>query len=134
MFSKGNGQDKYSSTLNGFIGKGVSVNGKLSFEGEMRIDGRFDGEIEGSGTLIIGEEALLEAKIKVENVLISGEVRGTIESATKIELMAPAKMYGDIKTPSLIISDGALFEGNCDMGGGSTVITHLPLNQEKGIL
>ncbi len=131
MFGKANENESLDPQLRGFIGKGVSLTGKMSFEGELRIDGKFSGEIDGTGTLIIGEDAMVEAKIRVDTTLISGEVHGEIEATKKVEIMAPGRMYGDIKTPSLIIADGSIFEGNCVMGGKmGAVVTHLHTNRE----
>ena len=101
--------------INGFIGKGVNISGKLSFDGVVRIDGRFEGEIDATGTLIVGADAVIEAKIKVATALVSGEIRGDIEAASKVELVSPGKFYGNIKTNKIIIGEGSLFEGKCEM-------------------
>ena len=114
---------KSSSTstgdMNGFIGKGMKAEGKLSFEGVVRIEGVFKGEVTSAGTLIVGEGGQLEGNITVDTAIISGEVKGLINAKTRVELNAPAKVYGDIKTPNLIICEGVLFEGNCIMSGKS---------------
>lgn len=103
--------------MNGFIGKGITITGKLGFEGSVRIDGNFNGEIDAiNGTLIVGEGADIEAKIKVDTAIISGELRGMIEAKAKVELRAPGRMYGNIKTPNLVIGEGVIFEGTCEMG------------------
>ncbi len=106
---------KGSTEMTGFIGRGMSVEGKLSFEGAVRIDGRFRGELASNGTLLVGEGANVEAQIKVDTAVITGEVRGTVEATSRVELKAPGKMFGDIKTPNLIIGEGVIFDGNCIM-------------------
>ena len=111
----GRGKKKDDGHINGFIGKGVNISGKLSFDGVVRIDGRFEGEIDATGTLIVGTDAVIEAKIKVATALVSGEIRGDIEAASKVELVSPGKFYGNIKTNKIIIGEGSLFEGKCEM-------------------
>ena len=100
---------------NTFIGKGSEFVGKLTFDGTVRIDGKIDGEIFSGGTLIVGPGADVAAKVQVDTVILSGQVRGNISSAKKIEMRAPGKLYGNIKTPILIVEEGVIFEGNCKM-------------------
>jgi len=117
--------------MNGFIGKHLTVKGNLSFEGTVRIDGTFTGEIDSTGTLIVGDDGVVEAKIKVDSTVITGSVKGEIEATTKIELRKPCKMVGNLKSPNLIIGDGVVFEGNCEMGELSeAVVTPLPIDRE----
>lgn len=105
-----------SAKINGIIGKGVSLVGKLSFDGILRIDGKFQGEIDAAGTLVVGEDAVLESMIRVGTALISGEVRGIVEAANKVEILSQGRMFGDVRTPAIVIYKGAVFEGNCEMG------------------
>lgn len=107
--------EQLDAEINGFIGKGVLVEGKLSFEGSLRVDGHLKGEINSEGTLLIGEGALVEADVNVDNAIISGEVRGVVTGRDRVELQAPARVMGDIRTPTLIIGEGVIFEGNCIM-------------------
>ena len=93
----------------------MNFEGKLNFDGTVRLDGRFKGELTSKGTLLVGNDAVIEANIKVGNAVITGEVRGVVEAASRVELKAPAKMFGDIRTPNLIIGEGVIFEGNCVM-------------------
>ena len=117
--------------MNGFIGKHLTVKGSLTFEGTVRIDGTFTGEIDSTGTLIVGDDGVVEAKIKVDTTVITGSVKGEIEAATKIELRKPCKMVGNLKSPNLVIGEGVVFEGNCEMGEPSeAVVTPLPIERE----
>ena len=100
---------------NTFIAKGSEFVGKLTFEGTVRINGRIDGEIFSRGTLVIGPDADIKAKINVDSVVISGMVNGNIVAKKRIEMRAPARLKGNITTPSLIIEEGVQFEGNCKM-------------------
>jgi len=101
--------------INAFLGKDTEFEGKFSFTGAVRIDGKFSGEIESNGTLIVGESATITAQIHVADIIISGEVRGDIFAENKIEINVPGKLFGNIQTPKLVIEEGVVFEGNCKM-------------------
>ena len=94
------------------------MEGNLKFNTptNLRINGKFEGELETKGTLTIGEKADVKAKvIKGENIIISGKVSGNIVSSKRLKLSASAKVEGDIKTPILIINEGASLKGKCQM-------------------
>lgn len=114
MFTKEE-REEGSTDVMGFIGKGMVFDGKMNFEGIVRIDGHFKGEVSAKGTIHVGEGALVEAQLNVDRAIISGEVRGAVNAASRVELKAPGKMYGDIRTPTLIVGEGVIFEGNCVM-------------------
>ena len=97
------------------LGKGSEFEGKLTFEGAVKIDGRFTGEIYSKGTLIIGENAKVKAEISVSTVVIQGEVSGNIKAPNCIELHAPARLTGNLMTPTLFVQKGVMFEGNTIM-------------------
>ena len=106
---------KQRNQIDAFLGADTDFEGKMSFKGSVRIDGRFKGEILTDGTLIVGETASLESNIRVSHIIISGEVRGNIAASDRIEINAPGKVYGNIETPTLVIAEGVVFEGNCSM-------------------
>ncbi len=94
------------------LGEGAEFTGKLLFEGRVRIDGKFTGEITSDDVLVIGSQAVVEAKIQVGSLIVlGGVVRGEVRAATSVELHAPAKVYGSITAPQLMIDRGVLFEG-----------------------
>ena len=101
--------------INAFLGKSTEFDGRLSFEGAVRIDGHFKGEINSEGTLIVGETAVIESEIKVSHMIISGEVRGNVLASKKIEIHAPGKVFGNICAPALVIDEGVVFEGTSTM-------------------
>ena len=101
--------------VNALLGKGSEFEGKLTFEGAVRIDGTFSGEIFTEDTLIIGEGAQVSAQIDAGTVIIYGDVRGNVRTTELIELHAPARLRGDINTPNLAIDRGVIFEGSCTM-------------------
>ena len=104
---------KRKNEITAFLGRDTEFEGNLSFKGMVRIDGRFKGEINTEGTLIVGETAVIDSDIHASNVIISGEIRGHIVAGEKIEILSPGKVFGDIEAPSVTINTGVIFEGNC---------------------
>ena len=102
--------------LVGYLYKGCRVSGQLSFQGPARIDGVVDGEIQCQGALTIGEGAEVRAKISGQVVVIRGKVEGNVTAKEKVELLAPARLIGNVSAPKLIISEGVVFDGDCSMG------------------
>jgi cytoskeletal protein CcmA (bactofilin family) len=98
-----------------FLGKDTGFEGKLKFEGTIRIDGQFRGEITAHGNLIVGDEALVEADIYVSYASISGEVHGNITAEQRIDLRAPGKIFGNIQAPTVVMDEGVVFEGSTRM-------------------
>jgi cytoskeletal protein CcmA (bactofilin family) len=101
--------------INAFLGKDTEFEGKLSFAGAVRIDGRFRGEITKGETLIVGENAIVDSDIYVSRIIIKGEVRGNIHADERVEIYAPARVTGNLKTPILVVDEGVLFDGSCKM-------------------
>ena len=97
------------------LGPESSFDGKLTFTGAVRIDGKFKGEIHTDDSLVIGETAEVEASVYVGGLILNGLLRGNVHARGVVELTAPARLYGDIETHSLVIQRGALFEGSCRM-------------------
>ena len=97
------------------LGRGSEFEGKLRFEGTVRIDGKFRGEVHSEGTLIVGDQATIDGDIDVNDAIISGEVKGNVKAKTRVELHAPAKLFGNLQTPVLVMEEGVMFDGNCQM-------------------
>lgn len=114
------------SSLNAFLGEGTSFKGTLTFEGTVRIDGKLEGEIFTKDTLVIGEAAQLSASIHAGVVEISGTVHGNITAERKIDIHTSGRLYGNMSTPSLVIEEGVLFEGNCTMGHSADQTGDIP--------
>jgi cytoskeletal protein CcmA (bactofilin family) len=104
------------SDLNALLGRGSEFDGKLTFEGTVRIDGRFTGTIVTSDTLVVGEGAHVSAEVRCGTVVIHGEVEGNIHAKNGVELHPPARVRGNLETPSLTIAKGVVFDGQCKMG------------------
>ncbi|HKX11830.1 MAG TPA: polymer-forming cytoskeletal protein [bacterium] len=98
------------------LDKGAEFEGKLTFEGKVQINGKFRGEIFSEGVLLIGEGAEVDARIEIDTIIIQGNVTGNILAKSRIEMHPPAVVKGDIVSPGLVVSEGAVFEGNCSMG------------------
>ncbi len=103
--------------LNALLGRGSEFEGKLTFEGTVRIDGKFTGTIVTNDVLVIGEGAKVSAEISCGTVIVHGEIVGNLKAKTAVELHHPARMKGNIETPSLMIEKGVVFEGQCKMDG-----------------
>jgi cytoskeletal protein CcmA (bactofilin family) len=108
-----------SRDVQAHLGAGSRVEGKLSFEGTVRIDGQIEGEISAQDTVIIGEGAEVTAQIHANTVVVQGRITGDISARKRVELKAPATVVGNISTPSLVIHDGVVFEGHCSMGNAA---------------
>ena len=104
-----------SGEINTLLGRGTSFEGKLTFEGTVRIDGRLVGEVFSDDILVIGEGADVKAKIDVGTLIVEGNIEGNIRAGKLIELHAPARVRGNLETPALYIDKGVIFEGNCKM-------------------
>jgi cytoskeletal protein CcmA (bactofilin family) len=110
--------------INALLGRGTHFEGKLFFEGRVRIDGNFRGEIRGEDVLVIGEGALVVGEIHVVTCIVTGgEVQASIRARDAIELYAPSKVTGALHAPAIFIDRGVQFDGSCKMA---------PLEDEPG--
>ena len=101
-----------------FVGKCVEFKGTISYSGTVRIDGNLDGEIHTDGVLLIGEDAVIQAKITAGSVVSKGKITGDVIAKERVKLRAPAVMNGSVKTPVLSMEDGVLFNGALEMTHG----------------
>src|SRR5262252_7315287 len=104
-----------SGELNALLGKVSEFEGKLTFEGQVRIDGKFTGQIITKDTLVIGDGARVSAEINAGTVIVNGLVEGNIRAAQLIELHQPGRIKGNLETPALSMDRGVVFEGSCKM-------------------
>ena len=105
-----------ATEITALLGRGTRFEGKLTFEGRVRIDGVFKGEIKSEDVLIIGEGAEVHAEIDVATVIIKGgSVTGNIRAKNSIELHSPGKLTGNIHSPSVFLDRGVEFQGSCRM-------------------
>ena len=109
-------RDIKEGTLSGFVGSGTIITGESNFKAMMRIDGQLSGRITSSGgTLVIGTNGKVDANIEVAVATIHGTVNGDIIATQRLEFGRAAKVSGNVQTPSLVIEQGAIFEGSCKM-------------------
>lgn len=120
MFSKSNlsmstPNEKTNNTVNA-IGQGSVINGDISTEGDLRIDGTLTGSITTKGRLVLGESGLVEGNVFCQNALIAGTLNAKIQVSDLLSLKSTANLLGDIITAKLSIEPGANFSGSCSMG------------------
>lgn len=99
------------------IGRGARFEGKLTFQGTVRIDADFVGSISTDGILVVGEAARIKADVTCGTIVVHGEVNGNVKARSAVELHASAKVFGDLETPSIVIEKGVVFQGACKMEG-----------------
>ncbi|MBX3127135.1 MAG: polymer-forming cytoskeletal protein [Polyangiaceae bacterium] len=105
-----------ATEITALLGHGTRFEGKLLFDGRVRIDGEFRGEIRSSDVLIIGEGADVDAEIDVATVIIrGGTVKGNVRARASIELYVPAKVSGSLHAPEIFMDKGVQFSGSCTM-------------------
>jgi cytoskeletal protein CcmA (bactofilin family) len=107
--------DEAKGELNGFLDAGSHIQGELHFEDTFRVDGKVTGKIQSAGDLLVGERGEVDGEIHVGRLFVSGSVKGSAEATSRVELTAGCRVTASIKAPSLIIEDGAFFEGRCSM-------------------
>jgi len=106
-----------SSEEGGFesrIGKGTRISGTLSFRAPVKIEGEAEGDITGD-EIVIAEGAVVTAKISATRLTVAGRLSGEATAREKIELLASARVQCRLTTPSLVLREGAQFEGDCKM-------------------
>jgi len=103
------------SDVTAVIEYGCEFEGKLCFQGTVRIGGIFRGEIFTTDTLIVGETARIFGNIHAGAVIVNGEVNGNIKAKNRVEIQSPAIFRGEIQAPSLKVDEGVIFEGSSRM-------------------
>jgi cytoskeletal protein CcmA (bactofilin family) len=111
------------------LGPDAEVTGKLSFATPTRIEGKLKGELRASDLLIIGPQAVVQANVHAKKLVVLGEVRGQVEGASRVEICTGGRLYGDIETKTLVVQEGATFEGRSRMGSEPGTVTELPKPQ-----
>jgi cytoskeletal protein CcmA (bactofilin family) len=109
-------KEKKTDRISTFIGADASIDGTIEFKGTIRVDGRVNGKIVSSGgTVVVGENAAVDAELSVNVAVVMGEVNGTVEAKERIEVYPPGRIGGDILSPVVHIEPGGIFNGNCVM-------------------
>jgi len=116
--------------IKAYLGEDTVFSGTLSFNGVVRIDGKMDGEVNTDDTLIVGENGVIEADINAGTVICRGKIKGTIKASKRIEIHTNSEVVGNISAPALLVENGAIFDGSCDMTGNDGKIIKLVQNEE----
>ena len=115
------------------LGKGLDLKGNARFEGTVWIDSFFEGEIMSDDLLIIGEHAVIKGSIVCGSIISSGLVMGDISARTKVQLLKPAVLIGNVHSPSFSVEEGVNFRGFSDVGATlSDVLGVNPQQSENG--
>ena len=105
---------RFGSNIKAAIGPGTVIEGKLSFENPVRIDGTLIGEISSTSSLIVGEQGTIKANLKVNSLVVLGQVIGNVNADDLVEIRKGGRLEADIKTARLVIEDGGFFRGKCN--------------------
>lgn len=125
-------QEGSDGEIKAFLGTGTEFQGTLTFDGTIRIDGKLSGEVISRDTLIVGEGAEVDAEVNVGVLVSWGTIKGNVKAADRIQLHESSELHGNISTPRLNISEGAFFNGSCEMPQGSDKVTHISPSAWKG--
>ncbi len=93
----------------------AAFKGTISFKSFLRIDGKFEGEVNSKGTLFVGKTGIVQAQVNVGNIIVEGKMKGNVNAVEKVDLRLGAQLFGDIKAQKLIIAEGVSFVGHCDV-------------------
>jgi cytoskeletal protein CcmA (bactofilin family) len=104
-----------SGDIIAFVGEEVTFKGTIRYQGTVRVDGRLEGEIYTNGNLIIGQKAIISAKIHAGTIMCQGQITGEVEAKHRVKLLSPAVFDGTITTPLLSMDEGVRFNGTCNM-------------------
>ena len=125
---------------NSYIGKdevtiisaGVLIEGKMSSNGNIRIDGTVNGNVTADGNITVGENGEINGEINGEAVTVGGRVMGSVTAKEKLTLEAKSYLKGDLLTKILVIDAGAIFDGKSSMNSGEPMPPQLPFESKNG--
>jgi cytoskeletal protein CcmA (bactofilin family) len=107
--------------LETLLGAGTSMTGTLKAEGNVRIEGTFEGSLEALGNVIIGQKALVKADITAKSVQVWGMVEGSIVASGRLEILRKGRVLSDVEVSALLIDDDAVFRGKCVISGATEI-------------
>lgn len=115
MFGKKEERPAGPNLMNQF-GQGTTITGDVSTEGDIRVDGKVNGNVTSKAKVVVGASGLITGDVLCQNAYIDGRVEGNIEVSELLILSATANVVGDIKIKKLVVQEGAKFTGKCVMG------------------
>ena len=95
---------------------GSKIVGNITADSDFRIDGLIEGDLNCTGKVVIGEAGKIKGTVSCANAEIMGLMEGKINCSQQLSLRASGKIVGDVKTKTLIVEPGAMFNGTCSMG------------------
>ena len=101
------------------IGPDAAFKGELTFQGGVRIDGRFEGSISTSGKVFISKTGQVKAEVSAGSLALEGKIEGNVTAEDRVELRASGQMVGDITAAKLLVVEGATISGRCEVGAGA---------------
>jgi cytoskeletal protein CcmA (bactofilin family) len=116
---------KLNSVVDTLIGESASLKGNIHTEGNLRIDGQFEGEIMAQAEVVIGNHGFINGNMVGKNIMIYGEVHGNIMCNGLLEVMATGKVYGDVQVNSFKVQEGAILQGRINMTGATEIIDRI---------
>jgi cytoskeletal protein CcmA (bactofilin family) len=128
---KRNASDAGEENMNTVIGKSSVITGTIDIKGPLLVEGQIKGKILCSDVVTVGVGGLVEAEIESNTAIIAGKMIGNITATEKIELQAKCELEGDIRTKSLVIEQGAIFCGACQMKGNKPNLGFLAPDQKQ---
>lgn len=128
-------RDIKEGRLSGYVGTGTVLTGETNFQSMLRVDGHITGRVTSKeGTLIVGSTGQVDANVDVAAAVISGTVNGDVITSERLDLGPTAKVVGNITTPRLLIADGAILEGGCNMVESKEAIEQKAVKQQQQLL
>jgi cytoskeletal protein CcmA (bactofilin family) len=112
-------RDGVDGDTSSYLGKGCRITGTVEVQGVTRIEGDIEGTVIAAGRLILGETAVLKAKINGVSIVVHGRVTGDLVASERLEIRPPSVVVGDVSAPSLVVHEGAVLEGRCTMNGAA---------------
>ena len=113
-FEKANESRKEAKMAN--VTQDSEIKGTIKFGQAMRVDGNFEGELTSdNGELVVGKTGKVKANVKVKSAVVEGRVDGNIRASDKVELKQSARIFGDVQAKSLVVEQGVIFVGNCNV-------------------
>jgi cytoskeletal protein CcmA (bactofilin family) len=112
MFSK---KTSFREVFDTVVGENTNLEGNITSEGSVRIDGKVKGNINTSGDIFIGNEAHVIGNIVANNVQLSGTIEGNIQITGLLKILSTGRIYGDIQVENFVSDEGAVFQGKCMM-------------------
>jgi len=133
LFSKDKGPVVGPGKIENVLGASTHFEGRLTSDGNIRVDGVFEGSIETAGNVIVGEQARVMADIVANGVQVWGAVKGNITAAGRLEILSSGRVWGDIKVAALLIDEGGVYRGQCLMhGDGEPLLIEGPHAHDEG--